>query len=965
MVTTIHGKSKITSFIRINIFSHDLTFYVLDDVGKFDLIFGMDGLRRINAKIDLTALKMEYLVKTQLIHYTISDEATEEEKSMIKELVEQNNTTEALPYNTKVIAEIRTTSKTPVWTKQFPYPMSSGDFVNKEIDKLLKNGIIRPSHSSYNSPIWVVNKEGFNEDGTQKKRLVIDYGKLNSQTIFDRYPMPDINVILSNLGEAKFFSKIDLESGYHQIRMKEDDIEKTAFSVNGAKYEFTRMPFGLKNAPSIFQRAIDDILRPFIGKFAYVYMDDVIFFSKTEQEHMQHISKIIEAFTAAHMKISSEKSFFFKKEIEFLGQIISEGKVTVSPKKIEAIKNFQEPQTLKQLRSFLGMAGTYRKYIKNYAQIVKPLTVLLGNENGRVGAKSSSRVQIKLDNNAVKAFIETKKKIQENIELFQPDFSKPFELTTDASNHAVGAVLSQQHRPITFISRTLSKAEQNMATNEKELLAIVWALKTLRNYLYGIASFTIYTDHQPLVNAVTEKNSNLKLKRWKAYVEESGAKIQYKPGKENIVADALSRQFCNTLNDNSCSESSHSMASSPPEDVIKRVNKPINDYKNQLHIQKSNDSEIKTETIFPGYTAHTIKYVNEKDLIEKIATVANQHMVNGLTMSEEEFFHNKEIIKTNFPDFKFIFSTRKNKNITDENEILFIINKEHERAHRNYLENYRQLSEKYFFPKMKKRIKANVLKCEICKKQKFETRPKKNKMEPTPIPQYPGQYIQIDIFHVGKRIFYSAIDRYSKYVIMKEAENKLNADRYIQEILQIFPKCEHCMTDNEAIFTSYVVQAFFKRRNIIHTLAPIRHSTTNAQVERFHRTIIEMGRCIAEQRSEDFENIVMDAVLEYNKSIHSVIKAKPMDVLFNHSTYPDIPTLLEKAQKTTLNYENKSRITKIYKQGDVIFVKNNRRDKRTPAFTRHIVKRDSGQVIITDKNVKIHKDNIRTKIEDN
>lgn len=223
------------------------------------------------------------------------------------------------------------------------------------------------------------------------------------------------------------------------------------------------------------------------------------------------------------------------------------------------------------------------------------------SENGgRVSAKSSPKVKIKLDDIAFRAFTTIKSKIQEQIELCQPDFSKPFELTTDASNFAIGAALSQRNKPIIFISRTLTDSEQNLATNEKELLAIVWALNSLRNYLYGIADFTIFTDHQPLTSAVTEKNPNLKIKRWKALIEESGAKIQYKPGNQNLTADALSRQYCHfTENDDSCSDSVHSSPSSPPVDSIKRVSVPVNFYKNQLHIEESNRDELRTETIFP------------------------------------------------------------------------------------------------------------------------------------------------------------------------------------------------------------------------------------------------------------------------------------------------------------------------------------------------------------------------------
>lgn len=248
-------------------------------------------------------------------------------------LVSKNNGVESLPYNTKIKATIRTTDEEPVWCRAYPYPMSANDFVNKEIERLLKKNIIRPSRSPYNSPVWVVPKDGFNEDGTRKSRLVIDYKKINSKTVSDKYPMPNINVILSNLGKSKFFSVIDLESGFHQIMIDEKDKEKTAFSVNGGKYEFNRLAFGLKNAPSIFQRAIDDVLREYIGVFCLIYMDDVIVFSQSEEEHMTHLELVIGALTKANMKVSSEKCNFFKTEIEYFGYIVSQGKITVDPKK--------------------------------------------------------------------------------------------------------------------------------------------------------------------------------------------------------------------------------------------------------------------------------------------------------------------------------------------------------------------------------------------------------------------------------------------------------------------------------------------------------------------------------------------------------------------------------------------------------------------------------------------------------
>ncbi|KAH8339636.1 hypothetical protein KR074_002916 [Drosophila pseudoananassae] len=198
----------------------------------------------------------------------------------------------------------------------------AADFVNNEIKELLQNGIIRPSRSPYNSPAWVVDKKGTDDNGSKKKRLVIDFRKLNERTIADRYPMPSIPMILANLEKAQFFTTLDLKSGCHQIYLAEKDREKTSFSVNGGKYEFCRLPFGLKNAGSIFQRAIDDVLREEIGKICYVYVDDVIIFSENETEHVKHIDKVLERLLDANMRVAREKTKFFKESVEFLGLTI-------------------------------------------------------------------------------------------------------------------------------------------------------------------------------------------------------------------------------------------------------------------------------------------------------------------------------------------------------------------------------------------------------------------------------------------------------------------------------------------------------------------------------------------------------------------------------------------------------------------------------------------------------------------
>lgn len=255
---------------------------------------------------------------------------------------------ENLPFTTTIEATIRTKTDEPIWTKQYPYPYSDKEFVDNEVQRLLKANVIKKSFSPYNSPIWVVPKKGFDENGKPKRRLVIDFQKLNQQTITDKYPIPDISMMIQNLGKARVFSTVDLESGYHQVLIIKSDREKTGFAINHAKFHFKRMPFGLKNAPSIFQSCVNDILHEFIGKFAYVYIDDALIFSDNMEEHMKHISLIVQALHDANMKISNEKSHFFKTEIEFLGHIIKHNRITVDPEKIAAIRDYEIPKTLKQ-----------------------------------------------------------------------------------------------------------------------------------------------------------------------------------------------------------------------------------------------------------------------------------------------------------------------------------------------------------------------------------------------------------------------------------------------------------------------------------------------------------------------------------------------------------------------------------------------------------------------------------------
>lgn len=456
--------------------------------------------------------------------------------------------------------------------------------------------------------------------------------------------MPNITDILDKLGKCNYFTTLDLTSSFHQIEIHKDDIKKTAFSVENGHYEYVRMPFGLKGGPATFQRVMDHILRDLIGKNCLVYMDDIIIFSTSLQEHVESLEKVLKALTKFNMKIQLDKSEFLKRETAFLGHVVTPMGVKANPEKIRAIENWPLPKNETELRGFLGIIGYYRRFIKDFAKIVKPLTVQL---------KKTEELR------HTKEFVETFEKCKSLLTcsdiLQYPDFSKPFLLTTDASNFALGAVLSQgaigKDKPVAFASRTLSKTEENYSTIEKELLAIVWACKYFRPYLFG-NKFTLFTDHKPLQYVFNIKDPSSKLVRWRLSLEEFDYDIKYCAGTQNVVADGLSRikiesneinnsvasSVKNTLMQNNADEDLETVHSADTDDsyFIKITEKPVNFYSNQIIFEETENESINVEQIFPKVIRISVKKKNlgEKEILETFQKHLDYKKVNCIFCTE-------------------------------------------------------------------------------------------------------------------------------------------------------------------------------------------------------------------------------------------------------------------------------------------------------------------------------------------
>lgn len=282
---------------------------------------------------------------------------------------------EPLTFTSIVKHKLRMKEDTSIYVKAYRKAPWQTQEIDEQVRQLLDQNIIRPSISPWGCPVNVIIKEL--PDGRQKKRMVIDYRQLNDQMVDDKYPIPKISTILDRLGRSQYFSTIDLVSGYHQVEMNEADIEKTAFNTTNGHYEFTRMPFGLKNAPATFQRLMDHILRGLQDDTCIVYLDDIVIYSTSLQEHLTKLRKVLTRVREANLKANLEKSEFLRKEVKYLGHIITDEGVKPNPEKVRTVQEYPLPTTTKEIKAFLGLVGYYRKFIPGLAKITKPLTLCL------------------------------------------------------------------------------------------------------------------------------------------------------------------------------------------------------------------------------------------------------------------------------------------------------------------------------------------------------------------------------------------------------------------------------------------------------------------------------------------------------------------------------------------------------------------------------------------------------------
>ncbi|POS82904.1 hypothetical protein EPUL_005150, partial [Erysiphe pulchra] len=695
-------------------------------------------------------------------------------------------------------------------------------------------------------------------------------------------------------------------------------------------------------------------------------MDDVVIFSKSLQEHICHLQIIFRKVKEFNLKIQLDKSEFLSKSVEFLGHVITPDGISPNPTKLKAVENYPIPRTVKEIKSFLGLIGYYRRFIQNFAHIVSPLTKCL-----KKGSK------IKTDDPEYEHSFHLCKELLTNAPiLVYPDFNKPFTLTTDASNVAIGSVLSQCNHPVAYYSRTLNSAERNYSTIEKELLSILDSTKHFRPYLYG-QSFTIETDHNPLVWLYKIKEPNSRLIRWKLKLDEFDFNIVHKKGKENKVADALSRvEINNRENENSLlsegdldieiasilpnvnelpvltDEELENILSSPnnqPNDeidsnatihstqedngkVIPITESSVNIYPNRIILNIGEQYKLKFTKIFKKNTYNISIRQNfmKNDFSKFLEEILRPNETYGIFFRDDKLrIPFVRFCKKSFNySVKFFISNTLLLDVPCEENQSEIISEYHDKNHNGISETYSHLSKKYYWPKMRNKITEIINKCELCLQSKYERHPYKLKFSGPLLAKRPFEVIHIDTFSFQNSKFLTIIDLFSKYAqsyFVKDgtALTMLNKLRHYFSHHNIPQKI---VCDEGREFQNKTFTEFCKLNKINLHFTTVNNPSSNSPIERFHSTILEKLRVLKlSNPTENPANLMITATLIYNQSIHSATGYSPFHLLYG--PYDKLPEF--DLTMTVYEQYNEKRKQEILPFFDLIYKRNEDKAKKT------------------------------------
>ena len=691
-----------------------------------------------------------------------------------------------------------------------------------QLERLLELGMIRPSSSPYGASVFFVHKA----DGGW--RMVSDWRSLNEMTIKDSTTLPNMYELLDSLKSAKYLSKLDLNGGFNQIRVRESDVPKTAMRTALGSYEWTVMPMGLTNAPATFQRMMNRVLRAFIGKSVLVYLDDILVFSETREQHLIHLEEVFGALRRERLYAKPSKCLIAAEEINFLGHVVGNGCLKVDPLKTQAVREMKPPTNVHGMRRFLGFANFFRRFIRGFSEISIPLHALTHKNAHFVWSEECQT-----------AFDALREALLSAPVLRLPDFDRPFILSTDASNVAIGAVLMQEDDlgnrfAVAYRSRTLTEVARNWPTHEREMFAIVDSIIEWKYYLEGLQSFMVETDHKPLIHMMQQRDLSAKQLRWITKLANFKFRLVYKPGSTQVVSDWLSRP------------EDSSLSSATPE-------LEVNDWRHLCKERYSDDKfflTIKASKRF-RLSDDGLWHLHEDGKLESRLCVPTQEL-QQLVLRE---LHDVAIA-----------------------------------GHPGRDRLYAQARAAYFWPGMSRDVEEFVQSCPRCQRSKPRTHRTPGLHQPLSVPVESWRSVSMDFMTDlprtprGRDALMVVVDRFTKMVhltAMRKADGAEEIARlFVRDIFRLHGLPSDIVSDRDSRFTSKFWGSLWAQLGTTLSLSTASHPQSDGQTERANRTINEMIRTIIEREGPDWESLLPQIEFAYNNGQQASTHMSPFFAVY-------------------------------------------------------------------------------------
>ena len=946
----MHRNHKIASLEQIH--ESNIAMYDLEDLPDKPTVKGqsINAISVSNNKVHTESHANDKPRKLQEMGITLeSSHLSSQQKEKLTAVIEENF--DAFAYNLQQLPGtnlqahvIETGDSPPVRQRPYRYSPAARKEIEQQTAEMLESGLIKPSSSMWSSPCVLVKKKN------DTYRMCIDYRKLNTCTKQISFPIPLLTDVWDALAENNpgIFSLLDLKSGFHQIPMHPDSMDKTAFVTHQSQYSYTRLPFGLKNASNSYQMVMNEVFRGMTWKYLMVYIDDILIYSRNFEEHLTHLQNVFDRLKQANLKLHPQKCNFALEKIVYLGHILSKEGIAVDEKKIKAVTEWPIPKTVKDVRAFLGFCGYYRRFVKDFAKIAAPLNNLLKKDT------------VFLWNAECQAAFQTLRDAMTTTPILSyPQMDQPFILTTDASTHAIGYVLSQigsdgKEHPLAFGGRALRPPEKNWPVSDIEGLALIEAIREYKMFL-SQREFTVYTDHISLTWLRSLRNTSGRLYRWSLYCQPYNFVIKFKAGKGNINADALSRRVyaepeedtedddlltgtvqvaqinqhqqndsnstCSVSDDDfeTSSESSfldheetQDEEADEPADVIcepvityfRYENPPVSKAQQTEYPKLMNISDLAQKQRQCEDLSRIVEYLEtgETPLDARLAR-QTEHEATQYFMKDGILYHQTPAQKTNnMPEIEQIAipqSLRKT-----------VIEQHHDQnCHCGIDRTYETIRRKYYWPGLYRDIKQYCKTCLVCQRVKRDFHFRRASLNPLPVTDTVGSRYHIDICgplketKEGYKYILLCVESYSRYPEahpLKTQEAQEVADVLYNQIICRYGAMETLVSDRGANFMSKLVARLCQLFDINHTKTSAYRPQTNAACESFNRNIWAGLKCYCDKQDE-WDKYLQTIMLAYRSTVSTYsTKFTPFEVLFGRQMRLPLDNCLRLAQ-TELN----------------------------------------------------------------